>query len=49
MRLCVGQLRDVQRVESINVLLLQDAVKNSGLVDVRRQGQLNKNTMNIWV
>ena len=38
----VGQLREVQGVEAVHVLLREDGVEDLLLVDVLRQGQLHQ-------
>ena len=49
MSLGVGQLRHIQGVQTIHVFVLQDAVQDQMLVDVRGEGQLHQNAVNLGV
>lgn len=45
----IGQLGNVERVQTVHVLVLQDGVQDQALVDVCRQGQLHEDAVNLGI
>lgn len=49
MGLRVGQLCHIQRMQPIHILVLQDGVQDQVFVNVRRQGQLHQDAVDLRV